>query len=34
MDRFESAGIGNLEGTDALGIFLEACGDITKELCS
>jgi hypothetical protein len=34
MDWFESAVICNLEGTDALGIFLEAGGRITKELCS
>ncbi len=34
MDWFESAMICNLEGTDALGIFLEAGGRITKVLCS
>jgi hypothetical protein len=34
MDWFESAVISNLKGADTLGIFLEACGCITKKLCS
>ena len=33
MGWFESAMSCNLEGTDAFGIFLEAGGRITKELC-
>jgi hypothetical protein len=34
MGWFESAMTCNLEGTDVFGIFLEAGGHITKELCS
>ena len=34
MDWFESAMTCNLEGTDTLGIFLEASGRITKKPCS
>ena len=34
MSWFESAMTCNLEGTDAFGIFLEAGGHITEELCS
>ena len=34
MGWFEPAMTCNLEGTDVFGIFLEAGGCITKELCS
>ena len=34
MGWFESAMTYNLEGTDAFGIFLEAGGRNTRELCS